>query len=202
MIKVNLITNAGRKTDIVAPSTTLREIYERNGVNYAAATNTVDSVPLQIGQLDKTLEELGVGSEVRITSVVKMDNAATVHVVANAAVLFSSVTLEDWKRALKYDPRLGVYNDDDEIEFAVSIDENSPGSIDSNGVIFSGSTDKDGHATVTILLSPDVEDKVAAVAEQIGPALMDLKTLEDSMPEVLADAKKFEEEIRNSIVEM
>ena len=67
---ITLITNGGKKKDLVNDSTTIREIYEKFGVNYDVCTNTIDSVPLQIGQLDKSLRELGCGENVRMSSIV------------------------------------------------------------------------------------------------------------------------------------
>jgi hypothetical protein len=204
MTNVTLITNAGRKPGFNVPdSKTLREIYTEHGVNYEACTNTVDSVPIRIGDLDKTLRELGVGESVRLSSIVKMDNAAKIMVVGNAAVVVSDVKLEDWRKALKYEPDLGVYDEEtgDQI-FGVAIDEEVAGSLNKHGVVFSGTPNAEGKAIATILMDPGIEDKYEAVADTLGAPLLDLNQIESNMAEVLQSAEAHDKEIRDSIVLM
>lgn len=202
MIKVTLITNAGKKNVIVPENKTLRQIYEENDVNYHATTNSVDSVPLQIGDLDKTLAQLGVGETCRMSSIVKMDNAAKIVIAGNAAVVKSEVKLDDWKKCLKFDDELGLYDEQDEPLFKVSVDECSPGSLTKYGAVFSGKADSEGFATITVLIDPGVEDVVAKVTDELGGPLLDLNQLEKTIPEVLKDAEDYEKEIKDSIVLM
>lgn len=194
VVNVTLITNNGKKTDKVTDQTTLREIYEKHGVNYQHCTNTVDSVPLRIGDLDKTLHELGVGENVRMSSIVKADNAAKVYVGGSAAVVKSAYKLEQWEKALKYDEDLGVYDEDDEKVFGVFISE-GPGSLSKDGVEFSNVADEEGYATVTLLLDPTIEDKKAVLKDRCGLALIYLNEVEAGLEEVLKDAQKYDREI-------
>lgn len=201
MVTIKLITNRGKSTDIVPESMTVRQVYEKNGVNFESCTNTIDSVPLQLGDLDKTLAQLGLGSEARFSSIVKMDNAAKIIIVGNAAVVRSGVKYEDWKRALKYDPDLGLYDEDNNKLFAVYAQDGMAGELDANGVAF-GLADADGYAEITLCMCGNPEDKKAYVAEKCGAGLHALNQLEAKMPEILDEAAKYEQEILSSITTM
>lgn len=194
VVNLTLITNGGRKVDQVSDSTTIRQIYEKFNVNYDACTNTVDSVPLQIGQLDKSLRELGCGEKVRMSSIVKADNAAEVIIVGSAAVLKSKYKLEDWKVALKFDPDLGLYDESDDPIFKVFVEE-GPGSVCSNGIVFSEVPDENGYAIATVIIDPTIENKKEIIKEKQGLALLRLREVEDALEEVIEEAKKNEQEI-------
>lgn len=194
VVNVTLITNGDKRTDKVSDATTPREIYEKYNVNYQHCTNTINSQPVGLRDLDMPLRELGVGESVRMSSIVKADNAAKVFVGGSAAVVKSAYKLEDWKKALKYDPDLGVYDEDGEVLFKVFITD-GPGSLSKDGVEFSNAATDDGYATVTILLDPAIEDKKAEIKEQLGLALIYLKDVEESLGEVLEDANKHDQEI-------
>lgn len=194
VVNITLITNAGKKKDQVSDSTTVRQIYEKFAVNYDACTNTIDSVPLQIGQLDKSLRELGCGESVRMSSIVKADNAAEIIIAGTAAIVKSKYKLADWAAALKFDPDLGLYDDADEPLFKVFIEE-GPGSLNSNGVVWSEIADDNGFAVATLILDPSVEDKRTMIKEKQGLALLRLKEVEENLEEVIKEAQANEEEI-------
>lgn len=194
VVNVTLITNAGKKKDQVSDSTTVRQIYEKFSVNYDACTNTIDSVPLQIGQLDKSLRELGCGENVRMSSIVKMDNAAEVIIAGTAAIVKSKYQLEDWLTAVKFDPDLGLYDDNDDPIFKVFVEE-GPGSLNENGVVWSAVAGEGGFAVATLILDPTVEDKRELVKDKQGLALLRLKEVEANLEEVIEQAKKNAKEI-------
>ena len=203
VVKVTLITNGGKKTDTVNDSMTVRQIYEKYDVNYESCTNTIDSVPLQIGDLNKSLRDLGCGESVRMSSIVKMDNATEretkLYVMGSAAVLKSKYTLEQWEKALKYEPDLGIYDENNEKIFGVFI-EDGPGSLNDNGVVFSNISDEDGYATVTVIIDPQEENKLALVKDRQGLGLINLKKVEESLADVIKAAEKYDQEI-NAMVE-
>ena len=201
MVKITLITNAGRKTVIASETKTLREIYEENDVNYDSCTNTIDSVPLKIGDLDKSLRDLGVGETCRMSSIVKMDNAAKIILTGDACIIKSGVKLEDWQKVLKFEPEFGLYTEDKDPVFMVDIDENM-GSLNSNGAVFSIRPDHEGYAVITTVIDPAVEDKVQAVTDRLGTALLRLNELESKVPEKIAAANNKEQEIREAITLM
>lgn len=200
VVKVTLVTNGGKKNDIVPDTMTLRQIYEKNDVNYASCTNTVDSVPVRIGDLDKSLHELGCGETVRISSIVKMDNAndPQVTIAGSAAVVRSGYKLDQWKRALKFEPELAIYDDNDEKVFAAFV-EDGPGSLTSDGVVFSSVPDQNGYAVATLILDPTEEDKETMVKDKIGLGLINLKQMEKSLEEVITAAEQYEQEINEMV---
>ena len=204
MVKVYLTTTTGRKSDMFDETQTLREIFKAFDVDYSVATNTIEGTRIDPAGMNKTLAEWGVGDECRLSSIVKIDNAAQVKINGAAAVVTSALRLEDWKRIEKYAPELLKIVDPEtnDVLFKVKTCECGGGSINKNGVCFGPETyaTAEGYATVTVVLNVDVEDKRAAVKELMGSALMDLKTIEESAPEVLADIAEKEAEIDGLIV--
>lgn len=194
VVNVTLLTNGGRKTDVVSDTMTLKDIYGKFDVNYRSCVNTIDSEPVSVADYDKTLRELGCGSSVRLASMVKMDNALNVAVAGSAAVVRSAYKLDQWKKALKYDRDLGLYDENDDKIFAVFVEE-GPGSLNENGVVFSSVPDEAGYAIATILLDPTVTDRLTVVKERLGSALISLKQLEESLDEVIKDAEEYDKEI-------
>ncbi len=194
VVNLTLITNGGRKVDQVSDSMTVRQIYEKYNVNYDVCTNTIDSVPLQVGQMDKSLRDLGCGEKVRMSSIVKADCAAEILIAGSAAVLKSKYKLSDWIMALKYDPDLGLYDDNDEPLFKAFVEE-GPGSLSSNGVVFSTVPDENGFAVVTAVIDPTAENKKEIVKENYGLALLRLNEVENGLDQVINDAKESEKEI-------
>jgi hypothetical protein len=200
MVKVNLLTTAGRKSDMFAEHQTPREILEHFDVDYSVATNTIDGVRLGIGDMDKSLKELGVGDECRISSIVKIDNAATVEISGASAVLVSDVTLEDWEKVEKYAPdAMKIVDEEGNTVFKVMTCVGT-GSANSYGVCFGSHTNEGGKATVTILLDDEVEDRVQAVKDVIGQALLDLNEIEKEIPQIMKDINDKEAEIDKLIV--
>ena len=184
MVKVNLLTTGGRKSDMFAEHQTPREILEYFGVDYGSATNTIDGVRLSIADMNKSLRELGVGDECRISSIVKIDNAAHVDISGASAVLVSDIALEDWKKVEKFEPdALRIVDEEGDTVFRV-MTGGTAGSADNNGVCF-GEYTNSGKATVTALFDTDVDDKISAVKDMMGNALLDLNEIEEGIPAVL-----------------
>lgn len=201
MVKVYCTTTAGRKSDNFAEHQTPREIFEYFDVDYSVATNTIDGVKLGIGDLDKSLKELGVGNECRMSSIVKIDNAAHVELSGASAVLVSDVALDDWKRVEKYAPEALKIVDEDSGETLFKV-MTGPGTGSANeyGVCFSSYTNEGGKATVTILLDDELEDRLQAVKDVVGQALLDLNEIEKDVPQLLGDIAEKEAEIDKLIV--
>ena len=200
MVKVQVLTTAGRKSDMFAEHQTPREILEYFDVDYSVATNSLDGVRLGIGDMDKSLRDLGVGAECRISSIVKIDNAANVEISGSAAVLVSGVTLEDWKKVEKFAPEaLKIVDEDGETLFKV-MTCGGTGSVNEYGVCFGAHTNDGGKATVTILLDEEVENKLQAVKDVIGSALLDLNDIEEEIPEILKEIAEKEAKIDKLII--
>ena len=200
MIKVYVTTTAGRKSDLFDEGQTIREIFNAFDVDYSVATNCIDGTKIDPAGMDKSLREWGVDKECRISSIVKIDNAAHVDISGASAVLVSDIDLEDWKRVEKYAPEmLKIVDEEGDVCFKVKTSTGG-GSINEYGVCFGSYTNDGGKATVTILLGVDVEDKVEAVKEIMGSALLDLNSIEKELPTVLQDIAEKEAEIERLIV--
>ena len=48
VVNVTLLTNGGRKTDVVSDTMTLKDIYGKFDVNYRNCVNTIDSEPVSV----------------------------------------------------------------------------------------------------------------------------------------------------------
>jgi hypothetical protein len=160
-------------------------------------------VSLKLGDLDKSLQELGVKESCYLTCVVKADNAAAVQVAGNACVITSAVKLEDYKLVAKYRPdELKLYEGegkDKEEKFAVAVVENSAGSLNRYGAVFGPTASAEGYATITLLLDPDMADVAKSLEDQIGTALLNLDEVEAHIPEVIDDIKADQAKIREHI---
>lgn len=75
MIKVTVGTNTSRNTVIVPETTTLREIFEENNIEYSNALVTLDGCNLQAGSMDMSLEELNIAESCFLIASIKQDNA-------------------------------------------------------------------------------------------------------------------------------
>jgi hypothetical protein len=75
MITIKVGTNLNRNAVLVNTSKTLREVLTENNINYATTTVFVDGVNLQVGQMDKSLEELNIGEGAYIIAAQKTENA-------------------------------------------------------------------------------------------------------------------------------
>jgi hypothetical protein len=200
MVKIYLTTTAGRKSDLFDENTTIREIFNHFDVDYSVATNSIDGARLDPAGINKTLKEWGVKDECRISSVVKIDNAAHVDITGACAVLVSDVTLEDWQRVEKYAPEaLKIVDEEGEPVFCVKTCDGA-GCVNKYGVTFGAPTNDGGKATVTAILDDDIEDKVQAVKDIMGSALLDLNQIEKEIPDLLKDINEKEEEIDKLIV--
>ena len=119
-----------------------------------------------------------------------MEDTATIYIIGAAAVLVSGVKLDDWKLVEKFAPEALNFIDEDSGEIAFRITcRSGMGSVNQYGVCWGSHTSDEGYATVTLLLDEDVEDKQEAVMEVIGPAMMYLEVIEDTIPGVLAEIK-------------
>lgn len=75
MVKVVVGNNLERKSDIVEPSMTLRQVLENNEIDYTRGTMHLDGSSLNPGDLDKTFSDFGITEKCFLLNVVKADNA-------------------------------------------------------------------------------------------------------------------------------
>lgn len=75
LVNVKVGTNLNRTSVSVSSEKTIRQILEENEINYATTTVFVDGVTVQLGDMDKSLEELGIGESCYIIAAQKTENA-------------------------------------------------------------------------------------------------------------------------------
>ena len=75
MIKVFVGNNVERKSDIVEPTKTLRQVLEANEIDYTRGVMHLDGASLEAGDLDKTFADFGITEKCFLLNVVKADNA-------------------------------------------------------------------------------------------------------------------------------
>lgn len=205
MIKVTIVTNAGRNDVMVSEDATIREILEDNNINYAVGTTSIDGCPLKAGDMDRTLEDLGVETKCFLSVVVKADSAAKGVIAGNAFVVTSTAKLEDLKTIKKLRPKaLELYEgtgSDKQLVFAVGLTEKSAGHLNENGATFSPCTSKNGCATITYNFTGACDNMAAEVEDKFGLALLRLNQIEKTFAAVLEDIKADSEAIKGMISE-
>lgn len=75
MIRVTVGSTLSRQTVMVNEETTVRSILEENHIDYSRGMTTLDGSQLGIGDMDKTLPQLGITERCVLMNVVKADNA-------------------------------------------------------------------------------------------------------------------------------
>jgi hypothetical protein len=203
MVKVTLITNNPRKTVFAEETKTVKQILDENDVSYGNAATAVDGATLNAGEINKTLDELGIKEKVVISVLAHKDNAAKATIQGAACVITSSMTPEQIQRYKKFHPEsLTMYDEDNEPVYAISYDPEGPGSIDCNGAIFGAATNAEGFATITVVLDPTAEDKQQLVFDKLGRALLNLNDLEKQLLENISDLDEEEAAIRAAITSL
>ena len=199
MIKVRVISENGAKEDVLPESMTLRDVYRQFSINYNGCTNTVDSNTVSIADLDKTLAELKHGDEIWISSTVKQDGGAGVIIAGSTMILKSDVKLEDWQKALKFNPSFALKDEDTgDIVFKVAVGSGS-GTVSKYGIEFAPEPMDGGYARVTVPDIGEVEDKKNYVVDTYGSAITYLNEMEKAIPAQLDEANKAYKEITDRI---
>ena len=118
-------------------------------------------------------------------------------VMGCACVVISSLEPEQIERYDKFAPEALTMDG-----FTISLDEEQPGCLNSDGATYSKTKSADGKATITILLDPAVEDKGELVQEKIGPMLLKLDELEKQILERNDDFREKDEAVKALIDQM
>lgn len=203
MIKVTLITNAGRKYVMASDDATPRSIFDENNVNYGVGKPAIDSVPISMGQMDTPLSEL-VGSDTcYLTCMVKADNAAKATVTGSACVIVSDLKKEDLDLVKKYRPEeLVLYKGEGkekEPVFAVGVSRYSDGHLSRNGAEFGTATTADGNATITIPVDPTEGNFAVKLEDAIGVALLKIDEIEAKIPAIMEEIHAEQARVREHI---
>lgn len=141
-------------------------------------------------ELDEMLEDEFSRQSINHEEEKSMANNPKIVILGAAAVLVSSVKLEDWKLVEKYMPEeMKIVNDEYDTLFQVTVGP-GPGSVTKEGVNWGTYVSEEGNATVTVLIDDEVEDKKAAVMEIMGSALIDLMDMEKELPDVIVKIRE------------
>ncbi len=121
-------------------------------------------------------------------------------ITGDAYVITSSIKASDIEVLKKARPEaLKLVDEDGNDIFAVDYREGRP-SISSFGVTFGGVTrDEEKALTYTGIIPSGVADAKEFVADVISPVVAYLKTLEDSIPDDVTEAKEARKELLDSI---
>ena len=193
-INVKVVGNTPRP---VAPSmrtddTTIRQILEEAGVDYATSLVAVNGHNYRGADLDLALSQVlpaGVDNAF-ISCVKKTDNAASATITGSAVVVTSDVKREDLATIEKYRPKMlhlfeGEGDERQEV-FCIGLNEET-GWLGRNGAIFGKRTTDEGKATITMVLPNNVTDAKKYVEEQYGVSLLMLDKFEASVEAVLTE---------------
>lgn len=130
---------------------------------------------------------------------------ANVYIKGDAAIITSTVTLENLKNVTKYAPKaLTLLGGDDGKEpvFCVTVGKTGSGAINGYGATFAPATrDHEGKATITLMVPACVEKAKEWVVNELGGALMNLKAIEEKLPEVIAKIAADKKAVEDSIQE-
>jgi hypothetical protein len=75
MIKVIVGTVTQRQTAMYSGDTTVREILEDKDIDYSVAQVMMDGVNIGLGDMDKSLTDLGITEKCMLMAIVKTNNA-------------------------------------------------------------------------------------------------------------------------------
>ena len=121
-------------------------------------------------------------------------------VAGDAVVITSAMALEELKTIKKYRPETLVLKDEEgEPIFAVGVTRGS-GCISKYGAEFgSESHGEDPKACITMIVPGITGDVEAQVSEMVGPAILRLNEIEDTLPAVLEEIENEKAAIRSTI---
>lgn len=103
-------------------------------------------------------------------------------VVGCVCVVISDLTPEQIESYKNYQPYLLTMSDENSLQDAFTLDmDDGPGHLDDSGAVFSRTKSADGKATITILVDPAEEDKMAMARNMLGSAMLKLQTMEQML---------------------
>ena len=77
--------------------------------------------------------------------------------------------------------------------------EEGPGSLTTDGAVYSKATSAEGKATMTILLDPSVDDRLDLAATKIGGPLLRLIEMEKQLVEKLPELEEEKQQVLANI---
>ena len=121
-----------------------------------------------------------------------------------SALVLSSLTGEEWNQILRdYPQLLGITNDRGEPVFSIGFDNEGPGCVMDDHVVFGNVVTDDGYATATILLQPEEDTNPGQLLlDKLGTGLNRLAETEQMALAVLYGPGKIQRNIRHRIVRL
>lgn len=203
MIKITLITNAGREKIIVPKNSTVRSCLQENSINLQVCAPSLNACTLRPAELDQTFDQLGADDGSVLSCIVKTDNAVQAKIVGNAVVVESNMKLDELKLIAKYRPKAMIMYDEEDgnktAVFRVMVGDDNNGTMSNAGVCFSNRTTADGNATVTMQLPCTHDASKETVEETIGGALLALAKMEEGYAAIIDGIKEEQAKIREHI---
>jgi hypothetical protein len=124
---------------------------------------------------------------------------AKIKSTGDAVSLVSDLKLEDIRLLAKHRPKALALYDGDNVTFRVSTGDK--GSVSKFGVCFASATrDEAGLAVHTPMMPAEVKDAKEFAVEEIGVAVLQLKSVETQAKTALAEVKAELQQVREAIV--
>lgn len=127
---------------------------------------------------------------------------AQIVIAGDAAVITSSLKLEDIRTVEKYRPKeLVLYGGEDGKEPVYAVGStNGAGNINAVGASFGRETRDDRKlATITMVIPSNVADAKEFIADSLGAAVINLNKLEQKIPAVLEEIANEKAEVLSNI---
>ena len=126
-----------------------------------------------------------------------MENKATVYVLGAAAVIVSSVKLDDWRMADLFGPdeATAIENEDGDTVFTVACGTGT-GTVNDSGITWGSYTTEDGYATVTVLLDEGIGNNMKAVMDFLEIPVSCLIQIERKYSKYLEETGRYNEHVR------
>ena len=200
MIRITLQYGGTEKKLLVPEMKKLRDVLNEADIAFSPEDHLIiGDRTLSGDELDKNLIDLGLAGSPELTARIEYDlpwdtrspeealQGSVIYppkarVIGCACIIFSAFTLDLLRDYQRYFPEALVRRDEKgDPVFAISLDESSPGSLNEFGAVFSRHTTKSGNPTITILIDPDCDDPEEAVRNSLGPAILNLVEMEETL---------------------
>lgn len=122
-------------------------------------------------------------------------------IIGSACIVFSSLSPDEIRRFKSYHPEALQLHDEetDKVVFTIDIDEEGPGSLTTDGAVYSKATSAEGKATMTILLDPSADDRLDLAEKNLGGPLLRLIEMEKQLVEKLPELEEEKQQVLANI---
>ena len=221
MVKIRIVHDGYEKKLIVSEKKPIRKVLHDSEIDYAPIDSvSLNGKKLSPEELKNSLLEFGLVDTAEITigageNVPRESSDAMnlhpgfsvcplkVQIMGCACIIISEFSLDELTEMQKYMPEAMTGRDEKgEPVFAISIDEEGSGLLNSYGAEFSRMKTSQGKATITALIDSDCGDAETWVKEKLGSAILSLIDLEEDLKKKLADLHERKNRLNNYISKM